>query len=335
MEKIDKTFMVKFNEKEKEYDEIGELLESVEIMMDNKLFLYYQKKYKSLEKIVTLFKEFKKLKLEIEDNEELLTIEESSEIKNQLIIQNKSLSEKSNILFNQMKNELVKSDEKLNQKIKIEITLKTGDSEKFANIINLFSLYAKMNNCEFVVINQNENNTLIEIIGDNIYDDLNIFSGNVKMITAGNETVFGVVILNIKDNNFKLSTDDVEIETLKSDGAGGQHINKTESGIRLIHKPTGIVVVCKDERSQVMNKKRAFENLEKKILEKISKDSKNDIEIQRKNIKNALFSSTPTIIFNYDRNIVVCQKTKKEYNLKQILNGDLKIISSDIIVNGK
>ena len=149
------------------------------------------------------------------------------------------------------------------------------------------------------------------------------------------EVVNEIAMLMAYEVSRDMPLEDVEIETLKSGGAGGQHINKTESAIRLVHKPTGLSVVCQDERSQLMNKKRAFENLERKIKLKIDQESKNDIIFQRKNIKNALFSSTSALTFNFDKNNVFCNKTKKYYDLKEILKGNLQIIWSDVIIDGE
>ena len=176
---------------------------------------------------------------------------------------------------------------------------------------------------------------IFELKGNNVYQNLNFLSGNIKIINQGQESIFYIVILKTSKTNFTLNEDDVEIETLKSGGAGGQHINKTESAIRIIHKPTGLSVVCQDERSQLMNKKRAFENLEKKIKEKIEIEAKNAVVLQRKNIKNALFSSTPALLISFDKNSVFCNKTQKYYKLKEILEGNLQIIWSDVIIDGK
>jgi len=335
MYEIDLKVIEIIEKKEREYNEISNLLNSVEIMMDNKLFLYYKRKQKLLDKVVSLYREYKNLNKEFSENEELIEIEEDISIHNELIFQNKIIQEKVRETFNKIKNEIVRFQEIENQILDIEINLKSGDKLELLKFIDIIDNYSKYNKATLVVKKQRETNALLEVSGENIYSDINIFSGNVKIILDGKESILGIVVLNKKNKTFELKVEDVVVETLKADGAGGQHINKTESGIRLIHKPTGIVTICKDERSQIMNKKRAFENLEKKILEKISKDAKNDMEIQRKNIKNALFSSTPVIIINYDRNIVCCSKTKKDYDLKQILNGDLKLISSDVIIDGE
>lgn len=335
MDSIDEIFLNEFSIREKQYDEIQELLSSVEIMMDNKLYVYYQKKQKEIENIALMYKEYNAILEDIKINNELTLIEDTESMKNELTLANKNLQDSAEQLFNKMKNELVKIKDSQNQRVSIEINIKQGDSEFLNNIVSMFENYAEQNKSNVSVKSQKLNSTILEIIGDNIYNDLNIFSGNTKIISAGNETIIGITVLNIKDNTYELKSEDILVETLKADGAGGQHINKTESAVRLVHIPTGIVSVCKDERSQVMNKKRAMENLEKKICEKFSKESKNDIEIQRNNIKNALFSTTPVFIINFDRNIIVCLKTKKEYKLKEILNGDLKLISSDVIVNGK
>lgn len=334
MDKYDKCLIEKVEKKEKEYEELAELLESVEIVTDNKLFQFYQRKHKRLTSLVDTFKMYKRKQIEFDINAELKNIEDDEKIKNDLTLENEKLELEISELFEKIKQEYHKLKTGGVENITVELNYKSGNNEYINTIFDIFSKYKENNNFDLTIQRQDESSVIFDIQGENVYRDLNFLSGNIKVIFEGKESIFYLAILKTKNSEFILDEDDVEIEALKSGGAGGQHINKTESAIRLTHIPTGMSVICQDERSQLMNKKRAFENLELKLKEKFEKESKNDIILQRKTIKNALFSTTPALTINYDKNNILCNKTQKYYDLKQILNGNLQIIWSDVIING-
>ena len=141
-----------------------------------------------------------------------------------------------------------------------------------------------------------------------------------------------VVVLLDSEKEIELREEDIAIEISKSSGAGGQHINKTESAVKLIHLPTGITAECQDERSQGKNKEKAMTALKEKILQKSKENRENNIKNQRNSLKTAIFADTPVLIFDFDRNRVVDNRTKKNYNLKEILAGNINNISSDLRV---
>ena len=335
MDKFDKQLIENLEKKEREYDELETLLESVEIMTDNKLFQFYQRKFKKLDRLICIFKKYKQLLSEYETHIELIKLESDELIIKDLETQNEEIDEQLNEIFAKLKIEYHNLEIGDSEEILVELNYKSGDTIYLETLFNIFKTYSEDNDL-VLNINKKENASIIfELKGNNVYRNLSFLSGNIKMINQGKETIIYIVVLKTSKQDFSINEEDVEIETLKSGGAGGQHINKTESAIRLVHKPTGLSVVCQDERSQLMNKKRAFENLERKIKVKIEQESKNDIIFQRKNIKNALFSSTSTLTFNFDKNNVFCNKTKKYYDLKEVLKGNLQIIWSDVIIDGE
>ena len=324
-------FISHFEKIEKEFDELEELLNSVEIVSDNRLFLYYKKRFDYIEKIAKMYKNYKNIIDEINENNGLLKIENDIEFQSILKIEIKNLEQKREIEFQNLKMELKNFKQVNIQDVQIEIVFKQGDKEKFQLLKNIFFAYSERYKSELKLLKESETSFSFNINGENVYDDLILFLGNSKIIENGKDTLVGVSVLKNQKTDFEIDENDIVVETLKSSGAGGQHINKTESAVRLVHKPTGIVAFCGDERSQRQNKDKAMESLKNKIFEDLSKKQAKNIEFQRKTNKNALFSSTPTTIFDFDRNNFYSLKTNQNYILKEILSGELKIISRDVI----
>lgn len=335
MENFDIDFLKKLEQKQKEFDELETILESVEVMMDNKLFLYYQKKSKAIYPLIQDFEKFKKLDKEITDNEELKTLETDENIKKEIDTEIQKLKEEKALIFEKLKKSYQILDGTKTEKAIVELRLKSGNAECYEMVKAMIQNFAKQNSENFVILQELVGSSTFEITGENIYQILSNFSGNCKIINRGEESICSMVVLLDKNQNFEFNMDDVLVETFKSGGAGGQHINKTESAVRLIHKPTGIISVCQDERSQTKNKERAIENLKIKLQENFAKNTQNDIDFQRKKTKNALFSSTPTLVLDFDKNQATFFKIKKSYNLKQILDGNLEMISNDVGINDK
>ena len=154
--------------------------------------------------------------------------------------------------------------------------------------------------------------------GFGIYNKLSKICGKIKKIDRGVETEIVVAVLKKNNDEIVIDENDLQIQTSKSSGAGGQHINKTESAVKVTHIPTGISAECQDERSQTKNKEKAIARLYEKIAQSNLKKAQKNEEKQRKEIKNKIFASTPAIIFDFDANKVFVSETKKYYSLKYI-----------------
>ena len=326
MDEINQSFYDQLSQYELEWNEFQGLLASVEVMSDNKLYLHYLNKQKNIDAVVSGFKEYKKLAAEINDFNELALLSYDHE-KAQIHENVKTLTEKQNELWENLKRKLRGLGVECLQKVIIELKQKNADefAKDLKEVILNFAKHSKFE----VVKNEDEE---IILSGLNVYNILKCFSGKIQKIQKGQVQEVLMVVLEKSQCDVEFNIDDVEFQTSKSGGAGGQHINKTESAVKLIHVPTGITVSCQDDRSQTKNKERAIELLVEKIAEYNAKNSKKHIENQRKILQNAIFSSTPVIVFDYDKNVVVSTKTKTTYEIDKILSGELDLISNDMSV---
>lgn len=310
MENMTETFAEILETIEKEYDELQELVLAVEIMSDHKLYNHYLKKIKKIEIIANNYKKYKGLIKDIASLDDEFEIGEfQSEAEN---------------LLNQIKNDYQSFREEKEECVQIEICSK--DDVEFKNqLVGVFKNYAINNGFEFNDISGSDT-AKFEIVGGNVHKQLNLFSGKVKKILCGKEVQASIVVLKKDNFDIEIKDEDLLIQTSKSSGAGGQHINKTESAVKIIHLPTGIFAECQDERSQTKNKEKAVAWLIEKIAQKSKEKAEKQEKNQRKNLKNKLFASTPVVVFDFDLNKVFVTSERNEYKLKDILEGRLEQI---------
>lgn len=320
MDKLDEKFDAVFSEIEAEYDELLEFVSAVEIMSDHKLYNHYQSRLKEIEVIALLFKEIKSIKNDILDFEKL---GKSAELE---IL---SLTESYNSKFAELKRIYARQKETKQEKVSLEISSK--ESEDFAfELTRLFESFFIKKGYEY---SKENNGGTIElcVFGDNVYQKLSLFSGKIKRVQRGVENFATLVVIKQEDFEIDVKDEDLEIQTSKSGGAGGQHINKTESAVKIIHLPTGIFAECQDERSQTKNREKAMHSLIKKITQNSREKSEKNIKIQRNEQKNKLFASTPVVVIDYDANKFFTVSNKCGYKLKEILDGDLDLVFNNQI----
>ncbi len=325
-------YFSKFKDLETQYDEYTELLSSVEIMSDNKLFVHYQKLRKRLEPIIEKFKIFLKFADELDVAKELEKLEQDASLKAGLQNNIKEIEGKLLLIFEEVKKAYFETQTKEIQKVKIEITNKLDGTQFVEEFKNLILEFAKQNEFEYQIVSVTETQSTIFVEGENAFNLLRAVQGTIKKIQNTNESSILVVVLLNAEEEFDFKEEDVEIQISKSSGAGGQHINKTESAVKLIHIPTGITAECQDERSQSKNKEKAMIALKLKISQKIKENNEKYIKNQRNELKNSIFSDTPTLIFDYDRNRVSDNRTKQTYKIQEILNGNINLIASDLSI---
>ncbi len=333
MEEVSLRYLKLFEEKYNEYLQNKMYTESIEVASDIKLFRFYQKKVNKLSNFAEKFESYKKLIDENKIIEELLLSETDEANKLKLIETKENNLASANSIFEELKMNLFFMQESVFENASVEISAKTSDDSDFVQELKLmFENFAKVNNAKATVTNNDPTECKLELAGENVFSKIENLTGLYQKINGSVENFATVVILKMVEDKTNFSENDFEFEYSKSSGAGGQHINKTESAVRVIHKTTGLSVKCQDERSQLKNKERAINLLKQKIAEYYKKFSDNDIKLQRNLNKNAIFTNAPLIVFDYNKNLVQLKKLKTEYSLDKILSGELVQIANDIKV---
>lgn len=325
MSNISKEFYEIFEKIEREADELTQMLSAVEVMSDHKLYNHYLKRFKNIENISSGFKQYKKILEDMSALEELLKDAQNSELAcdlSQMKDQKEQTLEYLKSLYSSLSS---KEKEQLN----IEISSKE-DADFVAVIKDVFVAYANNNQINFEVAD-NKDTVSIKMTGAGVYSDLNQFSGKIKKIERGVESHALVVVLRTESEEIEIREEDLEIQTSRSGGAGGQHINKTESAVKIIHLPTGVSAECQDERSQGKNKEKAMRALLEKIAKQQNEKQQKNIKNQRNELKNKIFASTPEIVFDFDVNKLFINKNKTEYKLREVLSGNLSAIINNQI----
>ena len=320
---IDEKFNEVFDNVEREFDELVELTSSVEVMSDHKLYNFYLSKLKKVEQIAKLVKELKTCQ---EDYNTI--VELKSQGSEEFLGEAEELKVKQENLKTEIKELLLNSKLKEKEKISIEISSRE-DPEFCGQIEKLFEEYSISRGFLFEKQNQENTDVELKISGGGVYDQFKIFSGKLKKILNGTETHLIVVVLKQEEKQIEIDEKDLLIQTSKSSGAGGQHINKTESAVKITHVPTGVFAECQDERSQTKNKEKAMAALMKKISKQQEEKLKKSEKSQRNELKGKIFASTPTMIFDFDANRLIVTNNKLEYKLKDILNGELSLVIND------
>lgn len=314
-----------FVEIEREFDDLSELVSSVEIMSDHKLYSHYLMKVKSIEDIAKKIKELKRIEI---DHDILVELKcQGENISDDEI---EECLKKKDLLENEIKEMIAEKKQRENEKISIEINSKE-DSEFCEIVVAMFEEYSKSKDYKFEKELNPDAGYVLNIQGDGVYDQFKMFSGKAKRVVRGEESYCLIVVLKNDFEEIEIDEKDLIIQTSKSSGAGGQHINKTESAVKITHVPTGIFAECQDERSQTKNKEKAMEWLKKKIAQKQEEKFKKSEKNQRNELKTKIFGLTPTLVFDYDLNKVILTKDKTEYKLKEILSGDLGLIINNQI----
>lgn len=311
-----------------DYEELNQFLSSVEVMSDVKLYNHYLKRFKHLESVALPFKKARELQQDIEVFVEMKNdcgANEQFDIENQIADIEKQIEG----FYAEAKNALAKNKLLEQQNISIEINSKE-DSEFVKYITELFIKFFDNSKTTVAVKRQDEFAVELEVTGKGVFELANLFSGKIKKIQFGVESVLNFVVLKNIECDDEFDEGDLMIQTTRSSGAGGQHINKTDSAVRITHIPTGIVVECQEERSQTKNKEKAIMRLKEKITQINQQKIQKNEENQRKMLKNKLFGTTATAIFNFDENKIIMPMNKLEYKIKDIEEGNLEIIFSDI-----
>lgn len=333
----------KLTEVEKRFDEINRLVCEPEVVSDMQKYTALMKELKHLTPVVEKFREYKKVLKSLEDCREML---EDSDLDGDLATMAKEELEESKKqeekISEELKILLLPRDENDDKNVIIEIRGGAGGEESalFAGVLfRMYSMYAETKGYKTEIMNANETGLggykeiSFSIEGDGAYSRFKFESGvhRVQRVPETESqgrihtsTVTVAVLPEAEEVDFELNEKDLQIDTFRSSGAGGQHINKTSSAIRITHIPTGTVVECQDERSQHKNKEKALKVLRSRLYD--AEKAKHDAEIagERRAQVGTGDRSERIRTYNYPQGRVTDHRIGLTlYKLEQILNGDL------------
>lgn len=341
----------KLSSVESRFIEVGELLMKPETVMDNELYKKLMKEHKQLTPIVEKYREYKAAKTAEEEARMLL--DEGGLDKDFKELVEEELSEakaKIEETSEELKILLLPKDPNDDKNVIVEIRGGAGGDEAAlfaANLMRMYSMYAEARRWKMEIINANETElggikeVSFMIEGEGAYSRLKYESGvhRVQRVpeteTQGRihtSTVTVAVLPEAEEVEVDINPADLQIDTYRAGGAGGQHVNKTESAIRITHIPTGVVVECQDERSQHKNKDKAMKVLRSRLYENMMREQNDAIASDRKAQVGTGDRSERIRTYNYPQGRVTDHRIGLTlYRIEQILNGDIDEIINALI----
>ena len=323
------------------FEEVGEKLTLPDVVSDQKKYAELSRQYKELEPIVNVYTEYKLTLENIESSKEVLATEEDEEMKEMAKMEIDELISRKNEMDEEIKILLIPKDPEDNKNVIIELRAGTGGDEAcifVEDMFRLYTMYFKIIGWKYEVINSTEGTVKgykeisMEVKGDEVYGTMKFESG-VHRVQRVPETesqgrvhtsaITIAVMPEAEDIDFDLDLKDVKKDTFRASGAGGQHVNKTESAVRLTHIPTNTVVECQDGRSQHKNYDKALQVLRSRLYQTLL-DAKNaERSAQRKSLIGSGDRSAKIRTYNYPQGRVTDHRIGKTiYNLSKYMDGD-------------
>ena len=325
------------------YNSIAERLQSSEVISNQNLFRDLSKEYKTLTPIVEAYERYLAVLDSLNEAKEILNDPESeAEFKELAQVEyDNALSSKSK-MEDELKVLLLPKDENDDRNVIMEIRAGAGGEEAAlfaADLYRLYSMFAASKNWKVEIMNENPTElggfkeVSFQISGNGAYSKLKYESGvhRVQRVPETEaqgriqtSTVTVATLPEADEVELEINPKDLQIDTYRSSGAGGQHVNKTESAIRITHLPTGLVVECQDERSQYKNKDRAMKILRSRLLDQKRQEQESKIASERKSQVGTGDRSERIRTYNFPQGRVTDHRVNlTSYRIENVMNGDI------------
>jgi peptide chain release factor 1 len=332
----------KLQSAEDRYEEINHKLSDPDVVNNQDEYRRFMKEYSDLEEIVQKYREYKKVTSEVDEARGLLDETLDKEFRDMVQSEFEEAQEKLEVIKKQLKIMLVPKDPNDDKNVIVEIRGGAGGDEAalFAGVLfRSMTRYAERKRWKTEILDSNPTElggfkeVVFSIEGKGAYSRLKFESGvhRVQRVPSTESsgrihtsTITLAVLPEAEDVDVEVNLSDLRIDTYRASGAGGQHINKTDSAIRITHMPTGIVVCCQDERSQHKNKDKAMKVLRSKLYDAAQQQQNSDVAQDRKSQVGTGDRSERIRTYNYPQGRVTDHRINLTlYKLEQVLDGDL------------
>ena len=336
---------------EKRFEELTQKISDPEVIARQNEWREYMKEHAELEPIVEKYREYKKVEKEYQEAKEMMDdASTDKELKDLAEMEMLEAKEKLPKIEEEIKILLIPKDKDDEKNVICEIRAGAGGDEAalFAGtLFRMYSMYAERKHWKLEILNENETGLggykeiSFMITGKGAYSRLKFESGvhRVQRVpdteASGRihtSTVTVAVLPVVEDVEVEINPSDIKMEVFRSSGAGGQHINKTSSAVRLIHEPTGIVVECQTERSQFQNKDNAMRMLKTKLYDMEKQKQDSEIRNARKSQVGSGDRSEKIRTYNYPQGRITDHRIGLSiYQMEDFLNGNLDEMIDNLI----